>query len=309
MNIRCLISLLCWRTLVLLVSLGAACLAQADVTKPATNSAAWLNAKLAELGPQLSNNQFSRPIHLDSSETTDQSKGDIYALVDYPIAVVSEALNDPTHWCDVMILHINTKYCQPSTDARGNTILMVRIGKKSYQALEDAYPFEFAHSISNTTPTYFDILFTAKTGPMGTRDYRLLLESVAAPNGKTFLHLSYSYTFNFQGRLAMLLYLSTLGSGKVGFTTTARQPGSPPDFIGGMRGAVERNTMRYYLAIEAYLNALSTLPAAQLENRLKTWFSATELYPRQLHELDKDSYLDMKRREILRMQKAPGSSD
>jgi hypothetical protein len=68
---------------------------------------------------------------------------------------------------------------------------------------------------------------------------------------------------------------------------------------------VERNTMRYYLAIEAYLGALSAPPAAQLEQRLQDWFDATERFSRQLHELEKDEYLTMKRKEVLRQQAAP----
>jgi len=69
-----------------------------------------------------------------------------------------------------------------------------------------------------------------------------------------------------------------------------------------MRGVVERNTMRYYLAIEAFLGALSAPPQAQLEKRLHDWFAAVERYPRQLHEMDEGAYLDMKRRETRRQQ-------
>ena len=71
-----------------------------------------------------------------------------------------------------------------------------------------------------------------------------------------------------------------------------------------MRGLVERNTMRYYLAIEAFLDAVSSPPQARLEQRLHDWFAATERYPRQLHELDEGAYLEMKRRESKRQQKA-----
>jgi len=60
---------------------------------------------------------------------------------------------------------------------------------------------------------------------------------------------------------------------------------------------VERNTMRYYLAIDDYVAA----PApSQLEQRLNTWFDATERYPRQLHEMEKPDYLAMKRVEAKR---------
>jgi len=69
-----------------------------------------------------------------------------------------------------------------------------------------------------------------------------------------------------------------------------------------MRGVIERNSMRYYLAIEAFLGALSAPPQAQLEKRLRDWFVATERYPRQLHEMEQTAYLEMKRREHQRQQ-------
>ena len=43
-------------------------------------------------------------------------------------------------------------------------------------------------------------------------------------------------------------------------------------------------------------------PAAQLEQRLQSWFRASERYPRQLHEMDREAYLVMKRAEHLRQQ-------
>jgi hypothetical protein len=63
---------------------------------------------------------------------------------------------------------------------------------------------------------------------------------------------------------------------------------------------MERNTMRYYLAIDAYLDSLKMPPAQQLESRLQAWFDATEKYPRQLHEVERDPYLQMKRVEVQR---------
>ena len=279
-------------------------MAQATAAGAETNSAASLRARYLELSPQLSNNQFKRPLYLDSAESASHLRGHIYALVDYPFAVVNEALNDPTHWCDVLILHLNTKYCHALTN-KASTLLLVSIGKKYSQPLDQAYRVEFAYSVATTTPEYFDVGLNAKTGPLGTSDYRILLEAVSIQGGKTFLHLTYSYAFNFAGRLAMQGYLATLGSDKVGFTNTGQQTGSQPDFIGGVRGTVERNTMRYYLAIDAYLGALSSPPAEQLEKRLQSWYIATERYPRQLYEVDRSTYLDMKRSEYLRQQKPP----
>jgi hypothetical protein len=100
----------------------------------------------------------------------------------------------------------------------------------------------------------------------------------------------------------MKTYLATIGRGKVGFTMTGKRSSGQPEYIGGMRGVAERNTMRYYLAIDAYLGALTTPPPLQLQKRLQNWFTATEQYPRQLREVDRTAYIEMKRSEYLRQQ-------
>jgi hypothetical protein len=110
------------------------------------------------------------------------------------------------------------------------------------------------------------------------------------------------------GSLAMQAYLATTGRDKVGFTVIGRRAGGEPMHIGGMRGVIERNSMRYYLAIEAFLGALSEPPQAQLDKRLRDWFAATERYPRQLHEIDQAEYLEMKRKEHRRQQAGPFAS-
>jgi hypothetical protein len=60
--------------------------------------------------------------------------------------------------------------------------------------------------------------------------------------------------------------------------------------------------MRYYLAIEAFLGAVSAPSQERLEKRLHEWFAAIERYPSQLHEMELGEYLDMKRKEYLRQQ-------
>ncbi|MDP1679328.1 MAG: hypothetical protein Q8L02_04285 [Candidatus Nitrotoga sp.] len=57
---------------------------------------------------------------------------------------------------------------------------------------------------------------------------------------------------------------------------------------------MERSTIRYYPAIDTFLEAARATPTAQLEKRLQSWFTAIERYPRQLHEMDRGKYLEMK---------------
>jgi len=287
------------RLLLAWIAFSSAGLAFASV--PGTHSAESLHVKYASLSERLHHNAFRRALSLDSSESSNDLKGDIYALVDYPFPTVSAALNDPEHWCDVLILHINTKYCRATTD-KATTVLSVNIGKKTPQPLQDAYPIEFSYRVATATANYLEIQLNAQEGPLSTRNYHIQLQAVPVENGRTFLHLTYSYDYGMAGRLAMKTYLATIGSGKVGFTQTGRQPNGQPEHIGGMRGVVERNTMRYYLAIDAYLGALATPPTLQLQKRLQSWFTATEQYPRQLRELDRTAYFDMKRSEYRRQQ-------
>jgi hypothetical protein len=263
------------------------------------DSAQNLANKYSSLSERLAQNQFMRPVVLDSAETPNQVTGEIYAVIDHPFAAVSKGLINPDHWCDVMSLHINTKYCRAVPGPDG-TLLRVNIGKKTPEKLADAPRVEFKYAAIEATPSYFDIRLSAREGPMGTSDFRIELEAVAISSSKTFLHLTYSYAMNFAARLAMQTYLATVGSGKVGFTQIAKAGDGQPNYIAGMRGLVERNTMRYYLAIDSFLGAVAQPPGAQLDKRLQSWFSAVEQYPRQLHELDRAAYLSMKHDEYLR---------
>jgi hypothetical protein len=128
---------------------------------------------------------------------------------------------------------------------------------------------------------------------------------VQLEDGKTFIHMSYSYAINMLGHLALQTYLETAGKERVGFTLMPAQADQVPDYIRGVRGVVERNTMRYYLAINAYLEGSQLAPAEQVEHRLQSWFTATEQYPTQLHEMDRATFLEMKRAEITRQRSEP----
>lgn len=271
-----------------------------------TTAQAWadaggLRAKHGELREALRHNNFKRPLHIDSAESGDTLRGDVYAVLDHPFATVSEALKEPAQWCDILILPFNTKYCHAVSGNAGPG-LALRIGRKYNQPVEQAYRLEFAWRNVAATPDYFESRLEARNGPLGTRDYRIGVAAIPLGKDRTFLHLRYSYGYGMAGRLAMQGYLATVGADKVGFTVTGRGAGGQPEYIGGVRGAIERNAMRYYLAIDSYLDSLATPPAQQVEKRIQTWFSETERYPRQLREMDRPTYVSMKRQEAVRQQ-------
>jgi hypothetical protein len=288
--------------LTLVVAINASVWAQSVSAQGVTQKANALLEKHAELKNSLAQNQYRRPLFLESVETADTVSSTAYAVLDSPFPAVSETFKKPDHWCDVLILHINTKYCQATTNNNPST-LAVNIGKKTPQTLSESFSLEFSYSLISSSPDYLAVRLHADKGPLSTTDYQMVLQAVPLPESKTFINLRYSYGYGLTGRLAMQAYLATIGRGKVGFSKLSQEPGSP--YVGGMRGTVERNTMRYFLAIEAYLASLKQPPAKQFNSRIQYWFDATEQYPKQLHEVDRTDYFEMKKDEYLRQQAKP----
>jgi hypothetical protein len=220
---------------------------------------------------------------------------------------VSDSLSRPDDWCDILSLHLNVKYCRASTAAEENRLDVV-IGRKHHQPLADAYPLDFGYRIAARSRSYLRIALDAAKGPFATRDYRIVVEGVEVAPARTLIHLAYSHGYGLLGGIAMRVYLETAARDKIGFTVIGTGSNGLPRYVGGMRGAVERNTMRYYLAIESFFGALSTPLGNRFEKRLHDWFAAVERYPRQLHEIEESTYLDMKRNERSRQRAASPSA-
>ena len=254
--------------------------------------AAALHAKFDSLQDKLAHNPYGRPLVLQSTQTSDRLEGEVYARVDQPYPMVQKALQGTDNWCGILILHLNVKMCHAQPAG-----LDMALGRKYDQPVDDAYKLHFDYKPVASGADYLRAELTSGDGPLGTKDYRIAVEAAPLDATHTMLHMSYAYGFGFTARVAMNAYLSTAGSDKVGFSVSGTDSDGKPSYVGGVRGLVERNTMRYYLAIDDFVAA----PApGQLDQRLNTWFDATERYPRQLHEMDKADYLSMKQTEAKR---------
>ena len=262
-----------------------------------------LRARFATVRADTSPNIFDRPLYLQSSESSDLLQGEIFALVDYDYDDVRHVLVRAEHWCGILILHLNVKYCRASSVA-GHEALDVGIGRKVDQPLWAVKWVMFAYHVDSAGNDYFSIVLQAPTGPLSTRNLRILMEAVPFEDHRSLLHMTYAYSYGQAARWAMQGYLATIGSAKLGFSILGRSANGQVIRAGGARGVLERNTMRYYLAVEAYL-AAHRLPASQqIQQSLQDWFTATERYPQQLHEIDRDAYIRMKLSEVRRQQTA-----
>ena len=298
MNKPSIIRAVAWPICLLAVGLLCAAVARADV--PDVTGAESLRAVYHSLRERLDDSPFQRPIALDSRQSTSELRGDVHAVIEQPFTTLSSAVASAEDWCGILMLHLNVKHCSTAGTGDART-LTAYLGTKHPQPLQSAHRMTFRHAVDAQSPGYLRVRLTANAGPLGTRDCRIVLEAIPLDPGRSFVHLSYAYGYGAAAAIAMRAYFNTLGSDKVGFTVVDRRGDGPPVRVGGLRGALERNTMRYFLAIEAYLRSAAAPPYAQLEQRLLDWFAATERYAPQLHELEQGEYLAMKREELRRL--------
>jgi hypothetical protein len=245
-------------------------------------------------------NPFGGPLRLESRTADHVLEGDVHARVEHPFAVVERALREPREWCDVLVLPFNVRKCEAGAEG-----LSLFIARHKDSDVDDTYRIDFRFRAEADDADHLRIALRAPSGPLGTHDYRIVLEATPADARRTNLRLTYSYGYGLASQLAMRAYLATAGADNVGFTVEGRDGDGKPLYVRGMRGVLERNTMRYYLAIEAYLRSLAAPPARREDARLRAWFEATERYPRQLHEMTLERYLALKRRDLAASSRGP----
>lgn len=270
---------------------GAGSLAQAQ--QPTASGVAALQGKHAELLPQLRASAFGAPLVLSSREAGDRVGGDVYAEVDYSIAQVASTFKSPATVCELLILHLNVHACQPSIVDSGDVLTLV-VGPKQARSAGASYRMTYGLRIESANANYLRAVMQADTGPLSTSDYLIVFEAVPLEGNRSFVHLGYAYSYGFMAKLAMQAYLATAGRAKIGFTVVAQGADGQPIYLRGERAALERNVIRYYLALLAHCSANSKPPQEQMEARLRAWFALTERYAAQLHELDLDEYLQEK---------------
>ena len=241
------------------------------------------------------------PFRIESSEIGSRLDADMYGVVEQPFDKVTNSLSDTASWCEFMPLNLNIKSCITQRHA-GEMLLTFYAGRKYYEAPESAYQIHYIYHMAESNPGYLKVGLYAPEGPFGTSDYSIIIEAMPA-DGHTFLRIHSSYETSFSSRLGTRIYLATLGQDKVGFSMQKGDNNATPTYIKGIRGVIERNVMRYYLALKAFLDTNTLAPAQRFEARIKSWYDLTEIYPVQLHELERDDYLDAKRRERVDQQR------
>ena len=257
-----------------------------------------LLAFYTQLKPVLENNVYGIPVYISSSDENNTMTGNIYGVIDYPYAGLVKAIKPPASWCDIAPQHLNIKACTYQV-INHQCQLTFYTGRKFYEKADDVYQLTYQFHISEQLEDFIHLQLLADDGPAGTSHYRLNIKAIPLDKDRSFIQFSYSYQYNFITSMGMSTYLATLGRGKLGFTIIGNNAQAEPVYIEGVRGIIERNAVRYYLAIKSYLATLHMAAEQRFTARITNWFELTEQYHKQLYEMDKTDYLTYKKQERL----------
>jgi len=245
---------------------------------------------------QMHRSSFGIPVVVESFEKDNKVHVDIYGILDYSFNDVVSMLSSPANWRDIVFIHPNVKASSYREQA-GAKLLTFYLGKKTYQPPEDARQITCNYRIIEQIPSYLNIMLKADKGPFATKDHTMSFQALPLERRKTFVHVSYVYSDSAALRLAAKAYFATIGRDKVGFTVTGTGSDGKPEYIGGPRGALERSTVRYYFAILSFMSSLQYPEASRFYMRISKWHDLTSHHKRQLLDLDKNTYLELKTRE------------
>ncbi len=250
------------------------------------------DARFKELVEGVASNPLQGPYSISSVESASQISADVWGVIDAPAKRVSEVLVSPAAFCRFVSLVIFVKACTHSGDAAPTKVTLY-MGRKDYEDPDPDNALAFDYTVDSAEAGHVSIRLFVAQGLLGVKDNRLDF-MVWSMEGKTLVQVHASYVPSMQSKLALGTYLMTMGRNKVGFSTSTDASGDTTP-IKGARGIIERNTMRYFLALRTEV-ALASGGASD-EARIERWFDATaEFEP--LYEIPRDEYIANKKREI-----------
>ncbi len=224
--------------------------------------------------------------------------GHAFSLLDYSYSDVVNLLSSMENWCFAVILNVNIKTCTHEYDAAGIKYLTFYVEDEHYVTPENAYHIRYRYEIIRQENSYFYLKMNAEEGPYDTGNYLFIVELIPLANNRSFIHLAYSAHFGWISRLLLNTYLATIGRRKFGFTVVGQNNAGQLKYIRGIQAIMERNTARYLLAFQAYLETLSVNPKDRFMAGLTQWHAYSELFKAQLYELNSADYIFNKKREF-----------
>jgi hypothetical protein len=240
-------------------------------------------------------------VYLESSEASQQARGEVLARLDLPYATAAAVLSDAQSWCRLLLLHPNVKHCLPGTGGRGGVLLDLTMAAQRDGLFGQEHPLQLSWNTLARDASHLAVELMAERGPMGTRDYRIGFELAPLEAGTSVMRLVYSSAFTATGLWMAQAYVATVARHRVGFTVVDTDAQGRPVYVRGVRAAVERNTMRFHLAVQSWLAVQPHPPEQRVARAIEAWFDASERHAAQLHEVEREEYVARKTAEFARV--------
>ncbi|MBX2868481.1 MAG: hypothetical protein KTR18_07375 [Acidiferrobacterales bacterium] len=242
------------------------------------------------------------PFLLSSSFTSTLSRAKVRTFIrGVELDTFSSKLLQPAQWCEFIPLHLNIKACGHLVRNQKN-LVQFYAGVKGYVTPDDAHLLQLSFDARKENGVFFADLFAAD-GPLDSTNIRFNIHAIGAEgeDGKgVYVEFALSSEPGLTNSLARV-YLATIARRKIGFSIKGKTWSGKPKYVGGQRGAIERNLVRYLLAIDTFFETESRAGEldenALYELRVQRWYDKTDQYREQLFELSREEYISNKMRE------------
>lgn len=190
---------------------------------------------------------------------------------------VRSTLGDPAGWCALSLLVPDVQGCTVRQGQDTEIVLQVQAGEED-QPRTLPHRFEVHAGDDALTAS-----MRADRGPLGISDAGLTVTALRTPDG-VVLELVYGYRASLRSRIATGTYLATVGRDRPGISYR-ELPDGGREYVTGTRALLERNAMRYFLAVAAVLETADT------ESAIAAWYDTAAGFTADLPEQDRESYV------------------
>ncbi|MEW6584751.1 MAG: hypothetical protein AB1442_03960 [Nitrospirota bacterium] len=249
-----------------------------------------------DIGAKLEKNSFGFPLYIESFDQAGRLQADAYGIIAHPFGSVLNALRVPANWCNIASLLPDVKACTYEEQPRTWQMTFYS-GDTSRQSSGYADQFTYQCRTVEQRDGYLGIVLSAAEGPFGTTNHRMMFEAMPLNGERTFVHVRYAYNYGFLVRVAKTLFSAIPGRGKTGFTVKGIDGKGNPVYVDGPRGAIERNAVKCYMAIQSFVDTLSFPEVSRFEMMISTWYDLASRFRKQLLEMDKKDYIASKTEE------------
>jgi hypothetical protein len=243
------------------------------------------------------------PIHLKTVQKGNVLNVSLLGTIPFKFSDVATVLAKPGSYCDFLPLLFNVKSCV-ITELNPVTRMKFYVAGKHYTPPITSYRIHAVFRMVGRTPDKIRVRMEADPDTPGKSDYDVDLMAIPL-DGETLMYLKSRYAPGRFTRIATNTYVNVFARDKPGFTEI-QEPGGKKKLITGFPAVIERSSVRAYFALKAYVLNYHLPPDKRFEACLKTWYDLNKPYKKQLYELERDQYLQIKRREYknqLRIQK------